>query len=181
MLPNRLSNRIRGSLRIMAALNTIQFISIGKSVRESLRGIDSTWKNIANSITSVLILWGVHRALWGRYCGSFWWFSGLARRFCRAWLEKYAECRVFSNTADRCAVSVYSCAGFVAGRYTGAKLFFASAIVRGDIFIMGIVLFSGSLYVLVLTSFKPGLITPIGGSLLVLGWFSLACSAWRKA
>jgi uncharacterized membrane protein YgdD (TMEM256/DUF423 family) len=48
-------------------------------------------------------------------------------------------------------------------------------------FIMGIVLFSGSLYVLVLTSFKPGLITPIGGSLLVLGWFSLACSAWRKA
>lgn len=47
-------------------------------------------------------------------------------------------------------------------------------------FIAGIVLFSGSLYVLVLTAFKPGLITPIGGSLLVLGWISLACSAWRK-
>lgn len=48
-------------------------------------------------------------------------------------------------------------------------------------FIMGIVLFSGSLYVLVLTPFKPGLITPIGGSLLVLGWLSVACSARRKA
>lgn len=48
-------------------------------------------------------------------------------------------------------------------------------------FIVGIVLFSGSLYVLVLTSFKPGLLTPMGGALLVLGWLSLACSAWRKA
>jgi len=49
------------------------------------------------------------------------------------------------------------------------------------LFTVGIVLFSGSLYVLVLTPFKPGLVTPIGGSLLVLGWVSLACSAWRKA
>ncbi|MCK9534750.1 MAG: DUF423 domain-containing protein [Pseudomonas sp.] len=48
-------------------------------------------------------------------------------------------------------------------------------------FTLGIVLFSGSLYVLVLTPFKPGLITPLGGSLLVLGWLSLAVSAWRKA
>ncbi len=48
-------------------------------------------------------------------------------------------------------------------------------------FTLGIILFSGSLYVLVLTAFKPGLITPIGGSLLVLGWLSLAISALRKA
>lgn len=48
-------------------------------------------------------------------------------------------------------------------------------------FILGIILFSGSLYVLVLTPLKPGIVTPIGGSLLVLGWLSLACSAWRKA
>ncbi len=47
-------------------------------------------------------------------------------------------------------------------------------------FTLGVVLFSGSLYVLVLTPFKPGLITPVGGSLLVLGWVCLACSAWRK-
>ena len=48
-------------------------------------------------------------------------------------------------------------------------------------FTLGIILFSGSLYVLVLTPLKPGLITPIGGSLLVLGWLSLASSALRKA
>ncbi len=49
------------------------------------------------------------------------------------------------------------------------------------LFTLGIVLFSGSLYILVLTPLKPGLITPIGGSLLVLGWLSLAISALRKA
>lgn len=48
------------------------------------------------------------------------------------------------------------------------------------LFTLGIVLFSGSLYILVLTPLKPGLITPIGGSLLVLGWLSLAISALRK-
>lgn len=48
-------------------------------------------------------------------------------------------------------------------------------------FTLGILLFSGSLYVLVLTAFKPGFITPIGGSFLVLGWLSLAGSALRKA
>lgn len=49
------------------------------------------------------------------------------------------------------------------------------------LFTLGIILFSGSLYVLVLTPLKPGLVTPIGGSLLVLGWLSLAISALRKA
>ena len=48
-------------------------------------------------------------------------------------------------------------------------------------FTLGVVLFSGSLYVLVLTPLNPGFITPIGGTLLVLGWFSLAYFAWRKA
>lgn len=46
-------------------------------------------------------------------------------------------------------------------------------------FTAGVLLFSGSLYVLVLTPFKPGLFTPLGGSLLVLGWLSVAYSAWR--
>jgi len=59
--------------------------------------------------------------------------------------------------------------------YASRALLFAAVF-----FTVGIVLFSGSLYVLVLTSLKPGLVTPIGGSLLVLGWLSLASSAWRK-
>ena len=47
-------------------------------------------------------------------------------------------------------------------------------------FSLGILLFSGSLYALVLSPLKPGLVTPAGGSLLILGWLSLAYSAWRS-
>ena len=38
----------------------------------------------------------------------------------------------------------------------------------------GIILFSGSLYLYAFTGFRPlGMITPIGGSLLLLGWLRL--------
>lgn len=40
----------------------------------------------------------------------------------------------------------------------------------------GSVLFSGSLYALALTGIRPlGAVTPIGGTLLVAGWVSIAC------
>jgi len=42
-------------------------------------------------------------------------------------------------------------------------------------FVLGIALFSGSLYVLVLTGMKwLGAITPIGGTLMIVGWISFA-------
>ena len=53
-------------------------------------------------------------------------------------------------------------------------------VVAAGCFILGVLLFSGSLYVLVLTPFKPGLITPIGGVFLVIGWCAVAYSALRK-
>ncbi|HET8789846.1 MAG TPA: DUF423 domain-containing protein [Modicisalibacter sp.] len=44
----------------------------------------------------------------------------------------------------------------------------------------GIVLFSGSLYLLTLTGIRGlGMITPFGGLLLMAGWLVLAISAWR--
>lgn len=44
----------------------------------------------------------------------------------------------------------------------------------------GIVLFSGSLYLLTLTGIRVlGMITPFGGLLLMAGWLVLAISAWR--
>jgi len=46
--------------------------------------------------------------------------------------------------------------------------------------LLGIVLFSGSLYALVLTGIKPlGIITPFGGVAFLLGWLLIAISAWR--
>jgi len=50
----------------------------------------------------------------------------------------------------------------------------------GWLFIAGIVLFSGSLYLLTLTGQRSfGVITPVGGLCLLAGWLALAWSAWR--
>jgi uncharacterized membrane protein YgdD (TMEM256/DUF423 family) len=46
---------------------------------------------------------------------------------------------------------------------------------------VGILLFSGSLYVLALTGIKViGAITPIGGVSFVAGWFYLAIAVWKR-
>ena len=48
-------------------------------------------------------------------------------------------------------------------------------------FILGIVLFSGSLYILALTGFrKLGMITPIGGVSFLLGWIFLILGTWKE-
>jgi uncharacterized membrane protein YgdD (TMEM256/DUF423 family) len=50
----------------------------------------------------------------------------------------------------------------------------------GWLFIVGIVLFSGSLYLLVLTGMRSfGAVTPIGGVAFLLGWACLAWAGWR--
>lgn len=50
----------------------------------------------------------------------------------------------------------------------------------GYFFIIGTLIFSGSLYILVFTSVKAwGAITPIGGVLMLLGWLFLAMSAFE--
>jgi uncharacterized membrane protein YgdD (TMEM256/DUF423 family) len=50
----------------------------------------------------------------------------------------------------------------------------------GWIFQVGIVLFSGSLYVLALTGIKGlGAITPLGGVAFLAGWLWLGWTAWR--
>jgi uncharacterized membrane protein YgdD (TMEM256/DUF423 family) len=50
----------------------------------------------------------------------------------------------------------------------------------GIAFTLGIILFSGSLYLLTLTGVsKLGIITPIGGLCFLIGWFILGWTAWR--
>ncbi|MGK7885854.1 MAG: DUF423 domain-containing protein [Crocosphaera sp.] len=49
----------------------------------------------------------------------------------------------------------------------------------GYAFIIGILIFSGSLYTLSLTGIKwLGAIAPIGGAAFIIGWLSLAIAAW---
>jgi uncharacterized membrane protein YgdD (TMEM256/DUF423 family) len=46
--------------------------------------------------------------------------------------------------------------------------------------LVGIVLFSGSLYALTFGAPRPfGIVTPIGGLALIAGWISFAIGAWR--
>ena len=50
----------------------------------------------------------------------------------------------------------------------------------GASFAIGILLFSGSLYILTLTGIsKLGIITPFGGLAFLMGWFCLGLAAWR--
>jgi len=50
----------------------------------------------------------------------------------------------------------------------------------GISFVIGIVLFSGSLYLLTLTgTSKLGIITPFGGVAFLIGWLCLGIAAWR--
>jgi uncharacterized membrane protein YgdD (TMEM256/DUF423 family) len=47
--------------------------------------------------------------------------------------------------------------------------------------LLGIALFSGSLYLLVLTGFtKLGIITPFGGTAFIIAWLLFAWGAWKK-
>ncbi|MFZ5911905.1 MAG: DUF423 domain-containing protein [Chloroflexota bacterium] len=46
-------------------------------------------------------------------------------------------------------------------------------------FVTGIVLFSGSLYVMSFSYLRLGYITPLGGVAFVLGWILLAIAAWK--
>ena len=72
--------------------------------------------------------------------------------------------------------------GILSERFTG------SAINRaGNCFIVGIILFSGSLYCIsaLLTEGKTipfilGLLTPAGGFLFILGWIFLGIAVWQK-
>ncbi|NKQ09548.1 DUF423 domain-containing protein [Pseudomonas sp. SST3] len=49
----------------------------------------------------------------------------------------------------------------------------------GGLFTLGVLLFSGSLYLLALTGLsKLGIITPIGGTAFLAGWICLMLAAW---
>ena len=51
----------------------------------------------------------------------------------------------------------------------------------GQLITIGIILFSGSLYLLSLTGAKAvGAITPIGGLSLVAGWVLMAIAVWKR-
>ena len=62
------------------------------------------------------------------------------------------------------------------GRWPGSNL----PVIAGWLFVAGVLIFSGSLYILALTGIRwLGAITPIGGVALIAGWVCLALAAGR--
>lgn len=63
-------------------------------------------------------------------------------------------------------------------RFTPSSVWLPRAVLA---FMAGIILFSGSLYLLAVTSFKPlAWLTPIGGISLIAGWVLVMVSVWRE-
>ncbi|WP_298015251.1 DUF423 domain-containing protein [uncultured Castellaniella sp.] len=58
----------------------------------------------------------------------------------------------------------------------------APAAWAGGLMLAGLLIFSLSLYALVLTGIQAlGALTPVGGLLMILSWLALALAAWRGA
>jgi uncharacterized membrane protein YgdD (TMEM256/DUF423 family) len=74
------------------------------------------------------------------------------------------------------ALALLAC-GLWAGR--GGRLAARLTDCAGAAFAVGLVLFCGAIYALVLAGMRLPMVAPIGGSLLMLGWALLAASALR--
>lgn len=65
---------------------------------------------------------------------------------------------------------------YAIGRWPQSNL----PVAAGWLFVLGVLIFSGSLYLLAFTGIRwLGAITPIGGVALIAGWACLAVAAWR--
>ena len=76
---------------------------------------------------------------------------------------------------------IYHALGLIAVSWAASQWNSQLVSVAGWLFVAGIVIFSGSLYILSLTGIRwLGAITPIGGFAFILGWLCLAWMAIRR-
>lgn len=75
---------------------------------------------------------------------------------------------------------MYHAIALVAVGLLGAQGRTVSLQVAGWCFLLGVLIFSGLLYALIFTGQRwLGAIVPIGGTLMIVGWFSLAFAGWK--
>lgn len=75
---------------------------------------------------------------------------------------------------------MYHALGLFVAAWAAARWRGSAAVVAGWLFVFGIVVFSGSLYVLALSGIRwLGAITPVGGLGFLGGWLALGAAAWR--
>jgi uncharacterized membrane protein YgdD (TMEM256/DUF423 family) len=75
---------------------------------------------------------------------------------------------------------MYHALGLLAAALLVARVPSGAGAAAGWLFTVGIVIFSGSLYILVLSGVRTwGAVTPIGGVAFIAGWVLLAWAGWR--
>lgn len=115
---------------------------------------------------SILMMLGVGAGAFGAH--------GLSSYFLR-----YPELAGTFDTAVR--YHVFHALGLFLAAWVSTRYNPSFANLGGYLFLLGILLFSGSLYLLVFTRMSwLGAITPLGGVAFIGGWFMLALSAWRS-
>jgi uncharacterized membrane protein YgdD (TMEM256/DUF423 family) len=86
---------------------------------------------------------------------------------------------VVFETAAR--YQMYHALGLIAVGWAAGRWPSSAVTVAGWCMVAGIVVFSGSLYLLSVTGIRwLGAITPIGGLAFMVGWLALALAAWRS-
>jgi len=75
---------------------------------------------------------------------------------------------------------MYHALGLIAVAWLLTHTHQSLAVAAGWFMLIGILIFSGSLYTLALSGVKTwGAVTPLGGLLLMAGWIMLALAGWR--
>ncbi len=75
---------------------------------------------------------------------------------------------------------MYHALGLIVVSFAAVRWPGTATLLAGWLFVAGTILFSGSLYLLVLTGIRwLGAITPLGGVAFIVGWAALAFAAWR--
>ncbi len=87
------------------------------------------------------------------------------------WIDKGVRYQMFHSLA-------LLISGLVLATHRKGSFF---ATIAGCCFLLGTILFSGSLYFMAISSYDAGYLTPMGGILFIIGWVFLAlCSPARK-
>lgn len=96
-----------------------------------------------------------------------------------SYFERFPNLAAIYDTAVR--YHVYHALGLFAAAWLADKYPMTLTTWAGYLFLAGIILFSGSLYLLVFTRQSwLGAITPIGGVAFLAGWGCLFLAAWRS-
>lgn len=114
--------------------------------------------------------------------GSLYGFLGvLLGAFAAHALKSRLDASVLATFETGVRYQMYHALALLAVAWAHARWPGTAVLLSGWLFIAGIAVFSGSLYVLSLTGARwLGAVTPVGGLALLAGWLCLAWAAWRS-